>query len=342
MKIKKMAACVLAASVMIASFSGCTLKTDTPVIGKIVGLKSDEIFQIDELVCSRQEYMLVLMNTENQYKSDFGGSVDWNTKIKGKTTLQNYVMEKVKEDLSVQYTLAAMAQSKGIQLMDKEKEKIVKAADTYYNSLTGEEKEYTNADVTDVEKVYTNYLLSEKLYEHMTKNIGTKISDEEARVIKIQYIRMNDTKTEQSKIKTTLENVIDLVNGGYQQFSREAKQYSEDSGFEKIIKKNEASTNYEKEAFNLNSSEMSNIIKEGNDYYLVYCVESYMKNETEKNKQSLIKNAKEEYFNKQYNYFLEDAKTDFNTSASKKIALSESDNVKNTNLMQIYQTVKQE
>ena len=251
-------------------------------------------------------------------------------------------MEKVKEDLSVQYTLAAMAQSKGIQLMDKEKEKIVKAADTYYNSLTGEEKEYTNADVTDVEKVYTNYLLSEKLYEHMTKNIGTKISDEEARVIKIQYIRMNDTKTEQSKIKTTLENVIDLVNGGYQQFSREAKQYSEDSGFEKIIKKNEASTNYEKEAFNLNSSEMSNIIKEGNDYYLVYCVESYMKNETEKNKQSLIKNAKEEYFNKQYNYFLEDAKTDFNTSASKKIALSESDNVKNTNLMQIYQTVKQE
>lgn len=340
MNIRKIMAYIMTLTVMAVSFSGCSFKTDTPLIGKIVGLKSNEIFKVDELICTKPEYMLVLMNMENQYKNDFGGNIDWNTKIKGETTLQDYVMEKVKEDVSIKYTLSAMAETKGIELTEKETEKIVKAASTYYDSLTPEEKEYTGADVTDVEKIYTNYFLAEKLYAHTTENIGAKISDEEARVIKIQYIRMNSKKTQESKIRLTLENVTDLVNGGYQLFSREAKQYSEDNTFEKVIKKNDTLATYEKEAFSLNSTEMSNIIQDGDDYYLVYCVESYIKNETEKNKQSIINKEKSDYFIKQYNEFLENAETDFNTKAVKKITLSEEQNVNNATLIKVYDTIK--
>ena len=58
-----------------------------------------------------------------------------------------------------------------------------------------------------------------------------------------------------------------MVEGGYQEFSREAKQYSVDSTVEKDIKKGEATLKYETEAFNLTKER--SVIEDGDSYYLV-------------------------------------------------------------------------
>lgn len=334
MKRKKVIAVGVAIAMSLSTFTGCGIKTDTPIIGKIVGLSGNEIFKVDELICTEPEYKLVLMDTQNKYKKDFGGSVDWNAKIDDKTTLQNYLMKKTKEDISVKYTLAAMAQEKKVSLSSEEKTEITDAAKKYYNALTEAEKKYTGANQSDVENVYTNYKLADKVYETITMDIGKKISDEEARVAKIQYIHMSTADTKEKTINSTLENVIDLVNGGYQKFSREAKQYSKDAITEKVIKKNEADAIYEKEAFNLSDGQLSRILKDGAEYYLVYCVESYMEKETEKNKQVMIQQEKNKSFESEYNKYLENADTDFNTSAWEKIELSNDSGVNASNLIQ--------
>ncbi len=342
MKKKQFAALGMAVILGISSLSGCGIKTDTPIIGTLVGLDSDQIFQVENLICSREEYMLILMNTQNEYKNDFGGTVDWNAKIDENTTLHDYVMERVKEDITLNYTLAAFATDKGIQLTEEEKTNISAAAGEYFDTLNEAEKDYTEASVTDVESVYTNYLLANKLYSQLTADVGTRVSDEEARVIKIQYIRMSTEKNKESEIKSTYENVIDLVNGGYQQFSREAKQYSEDEVIEKTLKKNEASLKFEQEAFNLSDGEMSEIIQEDNDFYLVYCVNSYMQKETAENKQNIITQLKEDAFQTQYDQFVDNAKTDFNTKAWNKMELSGDENVKNADLMNKYNAMTTE
>lgn len=345
MRKRQLTAFVVAAVLASASFTGCDLKTDTPVIGKFVGLEENQIFKVDELICSKPEYMLVLMNTQNQYRNDFGGTVDggdidWSIKIDDETTLQDFVMEKVKEDITVKYTLAALAQKKGITLSDIELTNISDMAEEYYTSLNEKEKEYTGAEEADVENIFKTYLLADKVYSSLTEHIGANVSDEEARVITIQYIRMNSDKTKANKIESTYQDVTDLVYGGYQQFSREAKQYSEDDVIEKILKKNEVTAVYEKEAFNLNNGEISNIIQDGKNYYLVYCVESYMENETAENKQSIISKMKQEEFNKQYDTFLKEAETDFNTGAWEDIELSDdAANVRNESLMEIYKKI---
>ncbi len=58
-----------------------------------------------------------------------------------------------------------------------------------------------------------------------------------------------------------------MVEGGYQEFSREAKQYSVDSTVEKDIKKSEATLKYETETFNLTKGKISDIIEDGDSYY---------------------------------------------------------------------------
>ena len=41
---------VMACSVL--NFTGCSIGDNTPIIGNITGLKSNQMFKIDELVCS--------------------------------------------------------------------------------------------------------------------------------------------------------------------------------------------------------------------------------------------------------------------------------------------------
>ena len=327
---KKIVALGLVVALSVSSLTGCSFNSKTPVIGKIVGLGSSEMFKIDKEVCSKQEYMLVLMDTAGTYKADFGGKVDWNAKVSDNQTLQSYVMQKVKEDITVQYTLASMAKERNISLSTDESSMIKTKAAEYYKSLTSQEKEYTGASQENVESLYKNYYLADK------------ISDEEARVMKIQYIRMNTDNTKEDKIKSTLKTVTDLVKGGYQTFAREAKQYSEDNVFEKTLKKNEATKTYEKSAFNLSNSEISSIIQDGKDYYLVYCVNSYLKTETEKNKEEIIKNAQQTYFNDKYSKYLKDIDVNFNDNQAKKIKLSTDENVKAVNLMTVYNTISKE
>lgn len=325
--IRKIAIAGLVLSISFSAFSGCALKSDTPIVGKLVGLKSDEMFKIDKLLCSKAEYMLVMMNTANQYKSDFGGNIDWNANVNKDLTMTDFVKDKVKEDITMKYALSAMAEKNGVSLTNKEKAEIQTKASDYYKALTDGEKKYTGAEEKDVENLYTNYMLADKVYSKITENVGNDISEEDARVIKIQYIRMNTESKKAAKIKSTLKDVKSIVEGGYQEFAREAKQYSLDDTIERVMKKSEAASKYELEAFKVSKGKISNIIEDGNNYYLIYCIDNYMKDETAKNKQELMDKEKQQYFNKEYTAFLNNIETDFNEKEEKKIKIEDSDDM---------------
>lgn len=340
MKREKLIAVGLALVLAVGTLSGCSVKSDTPIIGKIAGLESNQVFKVGDLICTKPEYMLALMDSANKFKNDFGGTVDWNAKVDGNTTLGDYVLEKLKQDLSVKYTLASMAEESGVTLSTDEKAAASDAAKLYYENISDSEAHYTDASEDDVISLYTNYMLADKVYDKITADVDGQVSDEEARVIKIQYIRMNTATTKENKIKSTMKTVTDLVNGGYQEFSREAKENSEDDTIELVLKKNEAEKPFEVAAFNLNSKEMSSIIQDGQDYYLIYCVDSYMKTESAENKAELIKTKKDEKFNSEYKKFLKNTETDFNSKSIENIKLPNDEDIKSCNLITNYNSIK--
>lgn len=331
----------MVAALSVSFLSGCSIKTDTPLIGGIVGLKDNEIFKINDLVCSKQEYKLVFMDVQNKYKEKLGQGIDWNGKVDDNFTLEKAVREQAREEISVRYVLASMAEEKEIVLTDQEEADIKSAAKEFYDSMSQGEKKYTEASQEDVNSLYRNYYLAEKVREKVTENAGTDISDEQARMIEIQYIHMDGNKTNPKKIKETLKEAKSIVKAGYQPFSREAKQYTVEDSIEKIIRKNEATEKYELEAYNLANGEMSNIIQDGNDYYLLYCVESYMKEETEANKQKMIEEEKEKVLAEQYSEYLNDLNKDFNSKAWENIKVSEDADVATVSLLDFLSTTEQ-
>lgn len=328
---------VLASSIL----GGCDFKSDTPVLGTLFGLKGDQIFQIDELMCTTPEVKLLMLNKANKYRIDFGGSVDWNQKISD-TTLGEFVKDETKNDISITYTMAALADKNNMEIDEVDKNAISTAAKEYYSSLTEEEKEYTGATESTVETLYTNYYKANKIYDFLTSDVNFEISDEEARVMEVQYIYIDTSKTDATKAQSQLEDVIDLVKGGYQSFSREAKQYSDDDLITATLKKNEASQAYETAAFELTDGEMSPIITQDNGLYLVYCEKSYLKEETEKNKQQIIESSKNSYFSEIYNEYKDNASSDFNTDAWNKIKLPEGENMTTTNILDLFNAINTE
>jgi len=133
-------------TVMATQIVGCSwFKTDTPVIGRLVGLSSDEAFKVDGNVCTVEEVMLLYMNMQNQYKEDFGGTVDWNMKIENQT-FDVYILDKIKSEISTVYAMSALALDRDIVLDANEEQLLTDAADEYIGMLSEAKKKYTGAD----------------------------------------------------------------------------------------------------------------------------------------------------------------------------------------------------
>ena len=80
MKFRKIVALGLTLAMSSAVLFGCGCSSDTPIIGTLFGLKDNQVFKVDKLICNKPEYMVQVLDSANKYKAGFGGKVDWNSK----------------------------------------------------------------------------------------------------------------------------------------------------------------------------------------------------------------------------------------------------------------------
>lgn len=326
---------VCTAAIAISSV-GCEINSDTPVIGRLMKMKDDEVIKVGASICTVDEAKLVLMNLQNQYKNDFGGQVSWSQKM-GNTTLEEFVLNKVQSDLSIVYAMSSLAEEEEITLTDDEKSLIEKAAKEYCDGLNDSEIEYANVSTETVESLYTNYYLADKVYADKTAAVSDEISDEEARVMKIQYIYIDTSETASEEAKNTLEEIKTQVESGSQDFLVQANKYSDTTPVQINIKKNEATELYQQKAFELTDGAISDVIIDDDGAYIVRCVNSYLERQTQNNKKQILLDNKIAAFEKIYNSYVEDNTTDMNEEAWEKIQVATNENVNAGNLFEIYE-----
>lgn len=332
-----------ALSVAFAAFTlvGCDWNTDTPVIGKLVGLTDAQAFKVGSSICTTDEVKIVLMDLQNQYKKDFGGQVDWNIKM-GNTTLEQFLLNKVETELSVIYAMSSLADEKQLTLTEEENSRIHEAAKTYYSALNDAEKKYSNATQETIESIYKNYYLADKIYAVQTEGISESISDEDARVMQMQYIFIDTTKTPAADATKTLKEIKKQVESGKQDFLVQARKNSDNTNVSVNLRKNEATAEYQTKAFALNEGQMSDIITQDDGVYLVMCVKSYLEKETEENKQRMILENKINVFGKIYDSFVGENATDRNSSVWENMTFSNDENIAAANLFEVYDTIRAE
>ncbi len=325
--------------------AGCGRGGNTTVV-LTTGFSKNEVFRIENSSCSLSEIMVYLTNTQNQYESVYGSRI-WETQLNG-VSLEENVKDTVLARIARIKTMNLLAEKNNVTLSEEEKNLVTAAATEYFGSLNDTEKEVLNVEMKDIEKMYSEYALAEKVYRHIISGINPEISDDEARIILVQQIMIKTYTTDGAGIKVPYstkakaeafekaQQILTLAKDGEHDFETLAAQYSEDNEITYSFGKGEMDPSFEEAAFNLGTGEISSIVESEYGYHIIKCLNTFNQEQTDANKLKIMEERKQEVFGQEYDAFVETLTRNLNTKLWDKVSLIHDDNVTTNTFFSVY------
>ncbi|MCR4901496.1 MAG: peptidylprolyl isomerase [Butyrivibrio sp.] len=338
---------ILSFLLMTIFLTGCSLSDNTKIVFT-TGFGSDEVFRIEDSSCSLSEVMVYLINIQNEYEGALGSEI-LSVQIDEDTTIEDRLKEKALSEIAQIKTMVLLAEINGVALDESESAQASKAGEEYYESLNGEEIEaMNNISIETVTNLYAEYALANKVYEYIIKDINPEISDDEARTITVEQILIKTYSidedgncrkfdaSEKAEAYSTAKDILSQIKDGVS-FENLMDSYNEAD--ESIISfgKGEKESVYETEAFNLGTDEVSNIIETEDGYYILKCISTFNKEETEANKLKIVEKRRSQVFNEHYDEFASNISRDINMNLWNSVALVKNENVTTNSFFDIYE-----
>ena len=273
----------------------------------------DEVFRLEGHPCMKNEIMVYLVNSENQYSEVFGSSI-WAVPV-GEGTLEDSYKDNILARIAQIKTMNLLAQEYNVTLDEEEEAKAKAAAREYFDSLTQAEKDYLDVDMDTIAQLYREFAVANKLYEAITADVNPEISDDEARTITVKTILVKTYKTdaagnrieynddEKKSALARIAQVQQMLSEGAS-FEVLASDYNEDSKDEYSFGRGIMPKEFEEAAFNLGAGEISDIVETEYGYHLIYCVTTFNPEETDANKLKIVQKRKQEAFDEVYNNYV--------------------------------------
>ncbi len=300
-------------------------------------LSENEVFRVEEEVCTLAQAKLFLVNEKNQYEGSFGAEL-WKQELDGQT-FEDYVRSMAQDQLAQIKAMVLLAKQEQVVLEESEKEGIEKAAEVYFSSLTAEEIEILQITQEEIQQFYEDYCLADKIYQKLTSQVEQEISDSEARVIVVQHIFFEidpeDSEEEKQNLREQLLKLKQQAEEGGS-FSSLAVEYSEDPTIEYSFGRGEMEASFEEAAFALSVGEISDVVETSSGYHLIYCVNDYDVEKTTNNKVTIMEKRRQAAFDQVYQEFAVGLISEMNEKAWNKIRFDELTSVKTKSLFSVY------
>lgn len=325
--------------------TGCGISEGTKVVFT-TGFSNDEVFRIEDSVCSIQEIMVYLINTQNGYEATFGSEI-WNTQTE-QGTVSSQLKESVLAKVAQIKAMNLLAADMGIELDEDELVHAKEAATAYYDTLSQADVDAMYGATEDtIYQVYSEYALADKLYDYIIRDINPEISDDEARTITVEQIFLNtydlDASGEKVAYSATQKNTVllkaksiknQLLDGA--NFEELLTEYNEAEESTISFGKGEMEDAYETAAFNLGTGEVSSIIEVSDGYVIIKCITTFNREQTEYNKIRIVAERKREVFGQQYDAFVDTLTKELNEQLWDSIEVASDENVTTADLWNVY------
>lgn len=269
------------------------------------GFDDDEIFRLEGVSCYKPEVMVYLTTMQNQYESAFGEQI-WKTETGG-ITLEDSVKQTVLARLAKIKMMNLMAASYKLELTKEQEQRAVLAAANYYSSLSDEEKSALgNIKESDICAMYKEYALADSLYDYLTADVNVEISDDEARTITVEQIKVS-TYDEAQQIMRELRDGASFDELAMSRSMSEDLIVSFHKGDEEEAK--------ESACFNLGEKEVSLVVECADGYYIFKCLNTLDREKTDNRKAEIQEQRRQEAFDAAYNSFMEGKRCYLNEDA---------------------------
>ena len=328
MKRKFITLCI-AVALFSSTLTGCTIG-NTEIVLNMNSVGRNHVFSINGNKCTKEEARLYLCNYQNIYGSAYGLNL-WDydySKIEEGASLEDYVKDVTLSELANIMCMEQLAKQQELTLTEEELQKVNAAADEYYKSLSRKEISYIGLDKNELRSFYEKYAIAQKLYNSLTQGINEEVSDDEARVIRIQqiYVKSEETATQvQQK----------LANG--EKFDSLASNYNEAGVIERNLARGEYPEVVDNVVFHLDNGEESGMITTEQGYYFIKCLNKFDEELTEANKENIIVKRRKEQFDDKYIEFVETSQFELNESVWDDIKVDTSGDIKTSSFFEVYE-----
>ena len=328
MKRKFITLCI-AVALFSSTLTGCTIG-NTEIVLNMNSVGRNHVFSINGNKCTKEEARLYLCNYQNIYGSAYGLNL-WDydySKIEEGASLEDYVKDVTLSELANIMCMEQLAKQQELTLTEEELQKVNAAADEYYKSLSRKEISYIGLDKNELRSFYEKYAIAQKLYNSLTQGINEEVSDDEARVIRIQqiYVKSEETATQvQQK----------LANG--EKFDSLASNYNEAGVIERNLARGEYPEVVDNVVFHLDNGEESGMITTEQGYYFIKCLNKFDEELTEANKENIIVKRRKEQFDDKYTEFINASLFELNEKVWEDIKVDTSGSIKTKSFFDTYE-----
>lgn len=296
---------VLAVSVF---FAGCRIGGKEIVVTSGVGSK--DVFKIGGNSCNQTEAKVYLANYQNIYGKSYGIDL-WEQGFQ-KKKLKQYVKEVALSEMTKIICMDLLAENQGIALTTEEKARIKDAAAKYYESLNEAELTYTGASQSDIESMYEDYALANKVYQSLTQSVDEEVSDDEARIMEAMQIYV--------KTQDKAEEVSAKLAAG-EDFAAVASNYNQKPIIEITFGRGDLPEEVEKAAFELDDGAVSDCIQTDDGFYFIKCINKFNEELTDANKSNIVDAREKAAFDDVYEEFVSTLASNLNESVWENIPL---------------------
>jgi foldase protein PrsA len=282
--------CLLVCALLL---TGCRIGDTDYVLREPKLVEDHELFSVNGETCLLPEAMIYLCNYKNLYGSEYGIDL-WEYDF-GDESLEAYVKDIALAELVRVVCMDLLAGERGVALEESEERLAEKAAEQYYKSLSEDEIAYMGVRQSDVTLAYGHYALAMKLYQTLTTGVEKEVSDDEARVMRIQQIYV--TNADVAAV------VADKLAAG-EDFAAVAGTYNEASAIEVYIARGDMPEEVEEVAFDLDNGAFSDKIPVDGGYYFIRCLNKFEEELTEANKDVIRERKEKGQFEDAYEEFV--------------------------------------
>lgn len=326
---KKISVLVAVVCAFLALSAGCTIGDTEYVLDLKTVQQGDHVFAINGSKCTQQEAKLYLCNYQSIYGNEYGVNL-WEHDFGAmheEETLETYVKDITLSELANIICMNLLAEQREIELTDAEIKKAESATDEYYSSLSKEEIAYMGIDKNDLKEFYVRYAIAQKLYDTLTQGVNEEVSDDEARVIRVQQIYVQN-KADAEEVQQKLADGDD--------FASVASNYNEADTIETTMKRGDYPSEVDDAAFNLDNDEQSEMIATSEGYYFIKCLNKYEEDFTEQNKISIIAQRQAKQFDDVFREFIEASEFALNEEIWDDIDLDTSGVIQTGSFFEVY------
>lgn len=298
---RRITAVILFAVLAVLLLSGCTrIKFTT-------GLSKDEFAKCGDMVISTDISDLLFAEQKYSYENLFNNNV-WSENI-GNMTMEEYITDSVKNTIANFIYLNRIADELRIVLTDEEKRKVDEAV-TEYMAMSEEISEDA------VQEIYTLILRAEKAFYAMTDDVDTEVSNDEARIISVQYVFISTmvknedgtisavSESEYNRAKRLAEEIYKAAKNGSDMISL-ATEKSSDSIHSMELGRGQYNREFENAAFDLEIGEISDVVETEYGFYVIKCINDNIESNIAKRKAEIVLGRRREIFLEQYEKYID-------------------------------------